>query len=423
MRASDFYHKYAYFVLIWFMLTGMFNGIILYFVGIKIKIAVDTLLCTSLFLLRNKSIKFTTKHVLFFSGFLLLTLLSLVYYSNNSHYGFQKLLNNVILTCVSYVNLFIVFFTFDLHPFTKTIARLFKFQIFLTLIFYVFYILFNKQSGILKHSFIQIFILQDWTGRFQGTFAEPGYLGFWLGSAAFISLLVFRKRLGYPLSILLLFILYTACKAKFALIAVPLALVCSSLPIKYFFSKYHVSLFFRFFCICVFSLFWDSFTQNFFEIISHFIPSDGSSTYVTRFSFLLTSIKDICMFPFGHGFGLNYEVFHPILTDIIPRADSVGLETEELRGYFSNPNNMGSKETFSLFATSCGFIGIAVYFLYFKKLLCFHYHKSFFSVALILFCFVESFFTGNVTGDAYFFMLLFIKMALNSNEIRGGAHA
>ena len=132
-----------------------------------------------------------------------------------------------------------------------------------------------------------------------------------------------------------------------------------------------MNLLFIFLCICVCSLNWYTFARNFFSFLSNFISSEGSSTYVTRFSFLLTSIKDICIFPFGHGFGLNYEVFQPVLTDIIPIADSVGLETEDLREYFLNPNNMGSKETFSLFATSCGFIGIYVYFLYFKKLLLF----------------------------------------------------
>lgn len=416
MKKYRFGFLYSYFVLIWFMLTGLFNGIMLYFVGIKIKVVIDSLLALGLIFFNANTRRISYKQICFFSFYYFLTCISLLLHINNNHYGFQKLMNNVILTSISYLNLFILYKTFEKRYFTKGIKKLFKIQILLNIILFIFYLLFNKKTGIIGHSIIQIFIFQDFNGRFQGTFAEPGYLGFWLGASAFISLLVFERKQGFSLFILLLFILYTSCKAKFALIAIPIAILFSLFHFRIFFSKYNLNLILLFIIICLCSLFWLFVTEKFFYFLSQYISKDGSSTFVTRFSFLFTSFKDICLYPIGHGFGLNYEIFQPVLLDIIPIADKLGLETSELVGYMTDPNNMGSKETFSLISTSCGFFGIAIYFLYFKHLLCIKYYKNFIATSLILFCLIESVITGNIFYDPYFFLLLFIKMALNSNK-------
>ena len=131
-----------------------------------------------------------------------------------------------------------------------------------------------------------------------------------------------------------------------------------------------------------------------------------------------SSLENICFCPIGHGFGLNYEAFQNIFTDIIPIADSVNLETWELQSYRLNPNNMGSKDTLSLLITSCGFLGITAYLLYFKNLMQQKYHHSFYASALILFIFLESIITGNVFADSSFFVLIFAKMALNTDRTK-----
>ena len=120
----------------------------------------------------------------------------------------------------------------------------------------------------------------------------------------------------------------------------------------------------------------------------------------------------------GYGIGLNYEIFQNVLTDIIPIAKNVNLEIWELNGYKINPNNMGSKETFSLMATTCGFLGIYIYFRYFFKLLQKKYVHKFLSKALVIFCFIESIVTGNVIADSAIFILIFAKMAVNTDERR-----
>ena len=114
----------------------------------------------------------------------------------------------------------------------------------------------------------------------------------------------------------------------------------------------------------------------------------------------------------------NYEAFQNIFTDIVPIADSVNLETWELQSYGLNPNNMGSKDTLSLIISSCGFLGITLYFLYFKRTMQERYHHSFYAHALIFFIFIESIITGNIFADSSFFILIFARMALNTDRTK-----
>lgn len=414
----SFTQKYNYFVLFWFTLTGMFNGIFLVFVGSAQKFLMDFVFSTGLFFLNRKARKFSDRELLFISFYFSLTLLSLLFYFDNNHYGFQKLLNNVILTLVSFYNFYLVYKVFKDECFSPKISFLFKFQIFIEFCLYIFFVLYNKKNGILGITPIQLFVLQDWSGRFQGSFSEPSSLGLWFGISIFIIFILYRNFLGYVIGGVFLFALYNACKAKFALIAFPLVLIFAFVLRKISLSdlKNNYSIFLVFFFICAISLFWKPFTSFFFSIIAKLFDKTGSATYVTRFGFMLSSLKDICLYPLGHGVGMNYEVFQNIFSDIVPIAKKVNLEVWELEGYKLNPNNMGSKDTFSLFATTCGFVGIYFYFSFFNNLLKKKYLHKFFSISLISFCFIESLVTGNVISDSAFFILLFAKMALNTDQ-------
>ncbi len=409
---------YPYFVLVWFMVSGLFNGIFVFFLGTATKIAIDCFLIL-LLLLVNKSLHtFSYKQILFISFYSFLTLFSLIICFENNHYGFGKLLKNVILTALVFFNYFILYQTFKNRFFTICIRKLFIFQILLESVLFFFWLFYNKKTGLIGHTNIQLLILQDWEGRFQGSFSEPSCLGLWLGSSIFILLILFQRYTKRICAIFFIFILYSACKAKFALLALPIAFIVPLIKSYRFFSKQHIEIIFLLFIFCFISLFWYDFCKAFYYGISIIFPRKGSATYVTRFGFMWSSIKDICFYPLGHGFGLNYEVFQNIFTDIIPIVDSVNLETWELQSYGLNPNNMGSKDTLSLIISSCGFLGITLYFLYFKRTMQARYRHSFYAHALIFFIFIESIITGNIFADSSFFILIFAKMALNTDRTK-----
>lgn len=418
--------KYNYFVLAWFTLTGMFNGISIYFVGSSKKIILDTIFILGLIFLNKRLQKFSIKEILFISFYLFMTNLSLILYFEKNHYGFTKLFNNSILSIICFSNFYLLYKLFKNEFFTKSISFLFKLQVFIEIGFFIYFVLYNKNNGLFGKSIIQIFLLQDFSGRFQGSFSEPSCLGLWLGAAIFIIFLLYRKFFSYLIGFIFIFALYNSCKAKFALIAFPISIIISVIfyKIKYFSTyrndiiklKFDYHIFLLFFFICIFSFYWHQLTFSFYCFIANVFEKEGSGTYVTRFGFLLSSIKDICIYPLGHGIGMNYEAFQSVVTDIIPIANNAGLDTFELRGYKIDPNNMGSKETFSMLASTFGFLGIYLYFMFFKNLLSNHYCHKFLSFSLIAFIFFETLITGNIISDSAFFILIFSKMALNTDR-------
>lgn len=411
-----FVEKYNYFVLFWFTITGLFNGLCIFIIGSSKKILIDTILVMGLCFINKKLRKISIKEILFISFYLFVTMISLIFCFNNNHYGIVKLCKNVVLTILVFSNFYVMYRLYQDEKFSLPISRLFLLQVFIELALYIFFILYNKKNGILGKTPIQLLVLQDWTGRFQGSFSEPSCLGLWLGIAIFIFFILYKNFLGYFVGFVFTFALYNACKAKFAMLAFPIVLIFSLIFLRYSFSKNSPLIFFMLFFVCMISLFWHSFTVLFFSVIAKLFEREGSATYVTRFGFLLSSMQNICNYPLGQGIGMNYESFQNIFTDIVPIAKGVNLETWELESYRLNPNNMGSKDTFSLFATTCGFIGIGLYLFYFKKLLLKKYVHKFFAFSMIAFCFIESLITGNIMSDSAFFILLFAKMALNTDE-------
>lgn len=417
MKKYSFRIIYQFFVLSWFSFTGLFNGIFVFFVATSLKIAIDTVLTLGLIIFNRNARKISLYQFLFIVFYMFITLSSLLLFFRYNHYGFEKLLKNVILTWLTLLDYFILYINFRDTSFSKGIVRIFLVQIFVECFLFFLYILYNKNSGLISQSYIQGFIFQDFVGRFQGSFSEPSFLGFWLGCVICVLSLIFRRKIKYVSAALLIVILYWACKAKFALLAFPGAIICAVCVPRRFFSKYNLEIFFSLICFCLLSLFWKNVSESFFICLSHLIPRKASATYVTRFAFLLSSLQNICFYPIGHGFGLNYEVFQNIFTDIAPIAKNVNLEIFELLSYRLDPNNMGSKDTLSLIISSCGFLGIILYLQYFKKLLCDKYRYPFASLTLILFIFFESIITGNIFSNSSFFIVLFAKMALNSNKI------
>ena len=411
----QFRRMYPYFVLLWFVVSGMFNGISTIFFGSAKFVSVGTVLVFGLFCLSSKTRLFTKKEIIFASFYLFLTGVVLIIYSNNNHYGLVKLIKNMVLTIIMLFDFVILYKEFYDYQFNSIIKRIFTFQILLELGLYILFVLFNKNNGMLGKSVIQIFVFQDWSGRFQGTFSEPSLLGVWLGAAAFISFFIYKNKIcKLFLFCICVYILFTACKAKFALIALPFALILSCFRKLSLRQSNKMGLAFICFFTCVVALFFQSVVYSFFTLLKKTIEVDGSATYVTRFGFLFASIEDACLYPLGRGIGLNYEVFQNLFSSIIPIVDKIGLDTFELKSYAKNPNNMGSKDTFSFLLSQFGFLGIYVYFDFFKTLLSKKYIYQFFSLGLIFFLLLESIVTTNMFTFPVFFIFLFTKILLNS---------
>ena len=407
---------YSYFVLTWFVVTGMFNGLSSIILTASQKIFIDTLLIIGLFIFNKRLSKFSLKQILFISFYLFLSFFSLIFYVNNNHYGFEKLLKNVVLTVFVSFNYFVLYKTFYKNTFTTYLYILLGFQIFITLFLAIFFFLYNKNTGYLGHSIVQIVVFQDWEGRFQGTFSEPSFLGVWLGSTIFLLPLLWKSCFSYFISGIFIFILYSFCKAKFALLAFPIALGGAVVIKRCVLKSVFKQIWLYFSLICLFSLFFTQFVNIFFSFVCQFFGLDGSATYVTRFGLLFASLQNICFYPLGTGFGFQYETLQNIFTEIIPIADKFNLDTNELLGYRLNPNSMGSKETVSFVTSTAGFLGIFLFISYFKKLLNSRYNHTIASTGLILFLFIEFFITSNAIAHPAFFILLFSKIALNTDK-------
>lgn len=404
-------------ILFWFSFTGLFNGlfdIILFSTSQKVLIDFIFILLGYCFNYKTIRINFITIAIIIFYN--IMTCVFLLYYFNNNHYGIEKLLRNVVLTLFSFFNYFSLFLLFKDKSLNKTSIFFIKLQIFIQFIFYIFYLLFNKTNGLLGRSVVQLYIFQDWGGRFQGTFSEPACLGFWLGCFILIvNILNFRNK--NFITLLGIIILYTACKAKFALIAFPIAFILAFTP--YYKEKYipYINVFIITVVIYLIALFFIPITRDFFHLLSSFIDKEGSATYVTRFSFLFASIDNLPFYPLGAGIGTNYEYFQNIYSTFLPIINDSKLETYEILLYKIYPNSLGSKEFLSYLLSNFGLIGFWVYLFYVFKLL--ENNKKRINKILIFFIFVESIVSCNLFCSNAFFCIIFSIMALNTSTNRG----
>lgn len=400
---------YSIFVLFYITLIGLFNGVTLLFLSVPVQLSINIILLFFLICFDRSILIFTYKEILFITFYLFFTILVTLCYFTHNTYGFDKLLKNVILSIINILELYLFYKHFKSKKIIYGYKLIFIFQILIQIVFLLLFI-FRKKLGI---PLIRGFILQDWSGRFQGSFSEPSCLGLWLGAMTFCLLMLKKTKIKYCFAIICLYILYSFCKAKFALLAVPLALVISPMRKINLSKKNNYELFFCCVIISVVCVFYDSLLKLFFYLISCLFDKEGSATYVTRFLFILSSIQNANLFPIGRGVGLNYEIYQQGLYEVISVANSYDLETWELLGYRNNPNCLGDKSTFSYILSNFGYLGLFVFLTFIKSQI--QKHKdNFFAICLILFLFFESVFSGNMISFSAFPVIIFSKMALNT---------
>jgi hypothetical protein len=407
------------FSLFYLTLTGIFNGVVSLLLSVTTKFCIDVSLLF-VFLICNvrSQIKINKTLLYFFSFYLSLTVFFLLFYTVNNNYGFMKLIKNVILTTfylIFYIILFIYSDGKNLDGFKK---GLFVLIVLLEIVLFVFYVLYNKNNGLLGNSPLQIVIFQDYgEGRFQGSFSEPSYLGMCLGVTALLVLLISKSRIRYLVGFVLVFILYYACRAKFAMVSLPLAFLagicCLKLPRINYIYPYLLLLF----SLCFIALFYEDFVNKMFYFISQLEgKKESTGTYVTRSAFLFTSIKELFYYPIGMGMGLNFEYFREGMQKIIVTANRYNLYTSEIRGYLFDSDNFGSKETLSVIISSFGITGLLFYIKNFSFYLGKKYKNQVICNILIFFIFLQSVLTTSIVSSVNIIFILYAKMALHEHK-------
>jgi hypothetical protein len=407
------------FILVYLSLTGLFNGVVALFLSTTIKFCIDVFLLF-VFVMCNLKYNITINKAVFyfFCFYIFLTFYFLIFYVNDNSYGFMKLCRNVIINIFYLLFNIILFLYSGEKNINKYRKRLLKFIVLLEMAFFVYFILYNKKDGLLGHSLLQVIIFQDfWGERFQGTFSEPSHLGFCLGVCALLILLVCKSNLKYFISFVLVFILYYACRAKFALFSLPIAFLIGVLYSKSFKINYVYPYLLLLLLFSFIAIFYMPVIGKFYSLISQLESRrDLTATYVTRFSFLFISIKELFHYPLGEGMGLNYEYFRDGLKEIIVAANKSNLNTYEIKGYLTNPRNFGSKETLSIVISSFGLVGLFFYIKYFIIIFKRKYHGQIICNTLILFIFLQSIFSTSVTSSVVIVFLLYARMALYECE-------
>jgi hypothetical protein len=276
--------------------------------------------------------------------------------------------------------------------------------------------LYNKINGILGITPIQLVIFQDWKGRFQGSFSEPSGCGWYLACMFFLVILLYKSKIKYIIALLILYILYFACQAKFILIGLPFSLFINIFMNRLKIIDKRPLVFLLIFIICISGLLVDNIMNGFYFNLAKIIPSEDSGTYVTRFSFIFASLENIPKYPLGSGFGTNFEVFRDNMEKISILCEQYGLSTWEIRGYLTDMTAFGPKETFSMMASIFGFIGIYIYVSFFLNLYNISFYNSYICKSLILFAFLESIFSKSFFGSVGILPLLYCRMALNEQR-------
>lgn len=417
-RKREFIGNLPYVILALIMLLTCFQHIFTAYFSTFSLCIIEAVLCTIL-LIHNCKIRINKKLVVFFVFYCVVTVLSFIYFIGNLHFEFIKEFKNIInATIASYVFI-ILWDVYGKKRIDCISSRILNMSIVIEAIYYFTY-KFNNIFFIRLLSFDNIVsVFEDYSGRFQGSLAEPVLMGFWIGIIIYLVLLYFDNKLKYIIVLGCVYILFVDCKAKFAILAFPLSIIFSVLKkIKFHigFKKYGlviISLSFLFIGI-IFAYFGSS---NFYKFVGDFFGQD--KTYATRFYFPFSALRNCLFFPLGTGYGWNCEFFYINSKELITLIRNSGLDTTEIYAYAYEAAHTAqfiSKETLSYVLCNFGFFGFGAYMLYFLNLLRTSYKKNYICQALIIFVLLESIITVNIFEVSLFPFVIMAVMVLNAQR-------
>lgn len=423
---KGFRYYYSAFVLLWFTCVEMFDKVsylFLFWNKTVIMYAFDLLLLSGLVVI-NQSYKKINKRLIFFISFYIaFTSLWIFLYFNSTLYGIDRLLRNCIVLWMQFLICILLYLEYGKYLFDGFIKKIFYFQIIIELFFYLWWIGYNRKTGILGKTVVSMFILQDWTGRFQGSYGEPSYMGFWLGAVVFELLILSfsqkkNKFINIVLSIIFGIVIFSACKAKFVLISFPAVFFLSLIVIP---NKKRTPYFILlvFLLLALFSLNYDRILNAFLEILHKHVDYKSSSTFSTRFCYIFSAIDKMFYYPIGQGIGINFEYFDSGIRKFVPIARRNHLIVDELVRTFHTFKGNGTKETFSQITANFGLVGLTLFISFFMDAYNKKYKVKWISRALIIFLFLQSFIANNIYMVNQFMVVLYAKIILNSNEGSG----
>lgn len=313
----------------------------------------------------------------------------------------------------------------------KYTFRFFKITVAIELIAYVIYIN-TRTINYVWSSEIQYSILQDWTGRFSGTFSEPVNMGFYLGLMVFVVLLSFNNWVKYPLLAFLVYIIYFSCKAKLTLVALPAAFLFVIFIIRNVKIKEDSrTLIYIFIIIAAILLsvgyIFPNSVLNFVGKIStitsasNFVTGNRnvSDSFSTRFFFMLAAARNLLIYPFGSGYGMNYEYFGAAFQDLKGLFYKNGISVWELSSYTSEAAaaGMGAKDTYSYVACAYGLPGLYILLKEFSKAANRTYSSNLLCRSLVTFVFFEAVLSANIFSTTYLPYIILVYLVLNEYTI------
>jgi hypothetical protein len=200
----------------------------------------------------------------------------------------------------------------------------------------------------------KFFFISPISFRVSATFAEPSYLGFYMGFCA----LHFHARHSGKYSVAFLcvvaIVIYLVVGAKFAIIALPLALSLSPLVRKV--SPNTVRIVLYTFVLCLFVAISSGLDEYFYRDVFSRIDYDDQQTFVTRFSYIFSSFRHLVGYPLGTGFGGWIFSLPPNMADAVEMTR--GLANEEIAEHLTTGFNFAPKDSTSLLVLIAGWVGV-----------------------------------------------------------------
>lgn len=382
-------------VLFLLLLLGMFDGLLEHIFSTFPVTAAGFFIAAALVF--HDRFKLRQGWSLMFCSYIGITLVSYLFLVNDFHYDLiTSIKNSVIMAMNAARNIMLLSFFADKKMDRKTV-HIIGFFFLIEAVMYIIYAIYRGKGGVFEKALVDLKLVRDWQGRFQGTFAEPMTMGFYLGIMIFFVLIYFDSKWKYFLSAVLTAVLFTACKAKFALIAVPFALLTTVLTEKRFkiknLGKFFGAAVMLAFIAMVFLAWMNS--SFIFSVIAENFGTNAS--FGDRFYFLAASLRQIVLFPLGTGYGLNFEYYYKTVSSLLPVLEQCGLDSVEIRDAMAAGHQIGmnGKETISHVICVYGIPGIIRYFSCFAKYVGMNVRRKHYIRGLIIFILIE----GSITID------------------------
>ena len=349
------------------MFLGLFDGLVDSIFGTAAVSGLGVVI--SIVLMWSQGGRIDNKYLIIIGAGIAVTIIYYVVFVFNMHYDLLTTFKTSLIMIANAIrNVGLLSFFID-KKLDKKIVRIVWFFFTVEVAFFFLYLYFRQNGGRTEYLLIELKMLRDWQYRFQGTFAEPMNMGFYIGFMIFFIILYYESKWKYLLVTGMIYVLVTSCQAKFAVIAVPLALVIALLRGKHVLFA-NADKLIQIIAVVSFSAFvLVSCVKPYiiFRFVADYFGDNAS--FGDRFYFLVASLRQALLYPFGTGYGLNYEYYYHSTHSLLQILESAGLDSIEIRYAMivGQQIGMNGKETLSHLICCYGLPGIYLLVKSFSK--------------------------------------------------------